>query len=116
MKMMFVMKYPNVDLVADVPDGQCNQDAVFECENVCICQWMNGEYVSFYPFKAAKDLKMDIPFDSLSACFEVSDDLAELHDKAVAEFRENPKPFLSKAEYEQKMKERKEKVTDILKK
>jgi hypothetical protein len=113
MKMMFVMKYPNVDLVADTDNPG---DRYHYCRNVCICQWMDGKYVSFYPFKAAKDLNMIIDHSSISTCFEVSDDLAELHDKAIAEFRENPTKFISKAEYEQKMKERKEKVTDILKK
>ena len=121
MKVMCVLKQPNIDVIADVNkefaeayiDGTKTKHAT--CDNVFICAW-SGEYVKLIPFKAAKQLAIDIPFDNISMMFEVDEKLAKLHDKHISNYFKNESKFefIDKEEYEESVKAKQNQVAEIL--
>jgi len=120
MKLMIVLKHPNIDVIADVDDeivelDRCVPDVTnfTEYKNVAIVQWL-GECVKIIPFKAAKNLAMPIPLFNIAMIFEVDEDLAGIHTLEMEKYKNDPKPFLSQEQFNEKMKEKKETLAKTL--
>lgn len=102
-KSILVLCNPNVDIIADVVE---DHEHAVTLDNVAVLQWM-GAHVQVIPFQAARDLHIQaMPRKNIAFMCEPDPQLAEIHDKEIAAFRENPKVFVSKSDHMKKLQER----------
>lgn len=103
---MLVLKNPNIDIIAEVNEDRRQLEFV-DLTNVFICAWIQ-DYVRFIPFKAAKDLNINMPKDNIAMQFETSDEMIKLYKKHVNEYFTNKDKYklMDKEEFENKAKEK----------
>lgn len=117
MKVVLVLKYPNVDVIADIEDDVLESYETGDYpnfnpsfQNVHVVQWID-KYVTMIPFKAAKNLSVNIPFDNIAMMFEADEKLAQIHEE---EKKKVVTAFVSKDEFEEMIKRNQEKVNKTL--
>ncbi len=116
MKVVLVLKYPNIDVIGDMDRDKFNgKPMMYNLNNVCACSHM-GEHVNIIPFRACKDLEMNIDCNNVAMCFEADIKLGKIHTEEVEAFKKDPKPLLSRKEYNEQVKQQQQKVKKILKK
>lgn len=119
MKVVAVLKHPNIDVIADVDEelyenyqiGDINEFSPI-MTNIFVVQWID-KYVKMIPFKAAKNLVINMPFDNIAMMFEADDKLAKIHSEEV---RKEIAPFVSESEYQEMIRKNQEKVQKTLSK
>lgn len=117
MKVVLVLKYPNIDVIADVEDDTLvsyeigdNLNFNPKFTNIHVVQWID-KYVTMIPFKAAKNLSVNIPFDNIAMMFEADEKLAQIHEE---EKKKVVAAFVSKDEFDEMIKRNQEKVNKTL--
>lgn len=112
---MLVLKYPNVDVIADL--DKTNPSEAVNASNIFIVTWVN-EFCKFIPFTPAKDLSIVIPLENIAMEFEVSDDMEKLYRKHTEAYYKNRNDYklMDKEEYEKYVRERQEKANEVLNK
>lgn len=117
MKVVLVLKYPNIDVIADVKDSVMtdyefgeHDDKVYD--NVYVIQWID-KYVKMIPFRAAQNLRIHIPKSNIAMMFKADKKLCKIHDQ---ELKKDVPEFVSESEYQEMIKKNQEKVNKTLSK
>lgn len=115
MKVVVVLKYPNIDVIADVNDSVI-ADYEFgeydhkDFDNVYALQWID-KYVKMIPFRAAQHRRINIPKSNIAMMFKADEKLCKIHDEEL----QNAVPeFISESEYQEMIKKNQEKVNKTL--
>lgn len=113
---MLVLKNPNIDIIAEVNEEK-NQLDFIQLDKIFICAWIQ-DYVRFIPFKAAKELSINMPRNNIAMQFETSDEMIDLYKKHVKDYFTNREKYklVDKEEFEKKTREKQEELKKRLSK
>jgi hypothetical protein len=122
MKILVVLKNPQIDIIADVDKSAIknfigfHDNGICEMNNVSVVQLFDKQpYPSFFPFNMCKDFSVDMPHQNISFMAECEESLAKIHTKEIEKAKEVKVKYTSKEEYERVLQQRKEQVNSLKK-